>query len=105
MKLTPTEQKLILLAMDPAAPAGELASAANKFVLLLRKRFEDGHALIKDLEALPERVNRFGEYTLRFGKFAGRALKDTPADYLAWLLSRDDLWPPTRTAVEGWLNG
>jgi hypothetical protein len=102
MKLTPTEQKLILLAMEPAAPAGELVSAANKFVLFLRRRFEDGHALIKDLETLPKRVSRFGDYVLRFGKFAGRALKDAPADYLAWLLSRHDLWPrPGRQSKGG----
>jgi hypothetical protein len=70
MRLTPVEQKILLLAMDPVAPPGELASAANKLVLLLRKRFEDGYALIKDLETLPERANRFGDYVLQFGKHA-----------------------------------
>jgi hypothetical protein len=105
MRFTALEQKILLLAMDPAAPPGELASAANKLVLLLRKRFQDGYALIGDLETLPERdaVNRFGEYVIRFGKHKGKPLKEIPVDYLSYLLTID-LHDGTRAAIKGWLR-
>ena len=55
MNLTDTEKKCIILAMNEGAASGEIEAAAAKFVLLLRKRYVDGYALLKDLEVLPDR--------------------------------------------------
>jgi hypothetical protein len=55
MQLTETERKCLILAFDRAAPDGEITAAAGRLVRLLRKRYQDGYAVIGDLESLPER--------------------------------------------------
>jgi hypothetical protein len=51
MKLSDTEKKVLMLAMDVGATDGEIASAASKFVHSLRKRYRSGIELIKDIES------------------------------------------------------
>jgi len=50
MKLSNIERKLIMLALDKGAEAGEVATAALKVIESFRKRYESGVALIKDME-------------------------------------------------------
>ena len=68
-------------------------------------KYSDGHALVKDLEPGGEKIvyrdsrkgNLYGELTLGFGKYKGRAIKDVPISYLLWVLDNfEDLWPQTR---------
>ena len=105
MKLSEIEKKILILAMDHKAADGEYSNAAVKFVNLLRKRFKDGHELVKDLETLPEREpsagNKYGEFIFPFGKHKGKALKDIPISYMTWCLTEiPDLWPATKMAIE-----
>ena len=50
MKLTETEKKILILAMDTSASDGETAAAATKFIRSLRDRYKSGYELIKDLD-------------------------------------------------------
>jgi len=50
MKLLPKERKLLLLALDRAAHAGEAENAAIAFMRSLKVRLGDGHHLLKELE-------------------------------------------------------
>jgi hypothetical protein len=47
MKLTETEKKCLILALDRAAGDGESSAAAASLIRLLRKRYPDGYALKK----------------------------------------------------------
>jgi hypothetical protein len=38
--------------------------------------------------------------TLKFGKYSGVALPSVPAAYLAFMLTKEDLWPETRQMIE-----
>lgn len=110
MQLTDIEKKLIVLALDPAAGSGEIEVAAVKWVTYLRKRYTDGHELLKDLSGVPDRPireetqNRYGDFEFPFGKYKGRRLRDMPVSYLVWALAECDLHPPTKLAVEAWLG-
>jgi hypothetical protein len=50
MNLTNIEKKLLMLAMDKAAQEHEVAAAARKFILSMRKRYPSGIELIDALE-------------------------------------------------------
>jgi hypothetical protein len=49
MKLLPKERKLLLLALDRAAHAGEVENAAVAFVRSMKTRFGDRHQLFRNL--------------------------------------------------------
>ena len=51
MKLDPKERKLLLLAFDPAASAGESLNALRAVFKTWLFRYRDGHELVKDLES------------------------------------------------------
>jgi len=51
MKLSDTEKKILMLAMDRVASDGEIAAAASRFFHSLRKRYKNGLDLIKDMES------------------------------------------------------
>jgi hypothetical protein len=116
MKLTETEKKCIVLALDRGAKDGEVSAAGGRLAHLLRKRYRDGYALLTDLESLPDRpkviVDRraerraiFGGVTLRFGKYRGYSLREIPADYLLWVLRNlSKLSPSMREAIRGYLD-
>jgi hypothetical protein len=120
MNLTDTEKKCIILAMNEGAASGEIEAAAAKFVLLLRKRYVDGYALLKDLEVLPDRGSVtvaerqaawqrrrdvYGSTMFPFGKHKGKTLSQIPADYLLWILKNvDHLSDPLRSAIENFLD-
>jgi hypothetical protein len=113
MKLSELEKKLAILAFNRSAEEGEIASAANKLVIILRKRFEDGYAFIADLEKVSDREPKadapYWLYVMPFGKHKGRRLCDIMASdvkwhsYLVWLCSIR-LYPETRKAVEAFLS-
>jgi hypothetical protein len=115
MKLTETEKKCIVLALDRGAKDGEVSAAGGRLAHLLRKRYSDGYALLGDLESLPDRPRAvvdhraerraiFGSVTLRFGKYCGRTLRQIPADYLVWCLRNlPKLAPSMREAIKGYL--
>jgi len=54
VKLSETEKKIVMLAMDQVASDGEIAAAASRFFHSLRKRYKNGVDLIKALEAWDE---------------------------------------------------
>jgi hypothetical protein len=49
MKLSDQQRKLIMLALDPGAPVGEVDNAARAFIKGLRKEYKDGHEFIAAL--------------------------------------------------------
>ena len=112
MTLTDIEKKVLLVAMDRAAATGEVQSASLKLVELLRKRYNDGHALIKDFESI-QIVNTvryidnpYATFRMQFGKYEGEMLKDIPVDYLHWLLENfKGLRDSTKTVIESYLVG
>ena len=76
MKLSDTEKKVLMLAMDVGATDGEIASAASKFIHSLRKRYRSGIELIKDIESgrsLTAAVNSSSEWQdiMRDAKWRG----------------------------------
>jgi hypothetical protein len=115
MKLTDRERKLLLLAFDPAAAPGETVNAVCALAKAWLAKYEDGHALIKDLEAEPkieirEKVvyrteSPFARTVLQFGKHRGKQLNQVDPGYLLWVLENfDSLWPQTRQAIERYLD-
>jgi hypothetical protein len=111
MKLTDRERKLLILAFDPAATAGETVAALRVVFRDWIRKYSDGYALVKDLESVEKTVShdrggRYGEVVLGFGKYRGQALKDVPESYLLWVLDNfEGLWPQTRRAIERYLEG
>jgi hypothetical protein len=105
MKLGDQEQKLVLLALDPAAQPGEAANAAVAFFRALKRRYRDGHTLLKELvnsswqpPPPPPRwktttVN-YGETIMPFGKHRGKELCMIPVDYLLWVLDNCERLDP-----------
>jgi hypothetical protein len=86
--LTELEQKLVRLALDPAAQPGEIQACAIKLVAVWRKRgltadeiFGVGSALAAQYWA-PD----YGLCTMTFGKHKGKQFKDIPPSYFRWLL-------------------
>jgi putative quorum-sensing-regulated virulence factor len=91
MTLTATEKKLLVLALDQAAPAGEIASAGACLIKQLRRRFPDGYALLSELEGSRDSEDsKYGSVIMLFGKFKGLQLAQIPSDYLCWILDNCD---------------
>jgi hypothetical protein len=114
MRLTERQRKLLILAFDPVATAGESANALRVLFRNWIAKYPDGYAFVQDLESgkvrVKERVvyvdrNPYGDVVLEFGKYRGMALRDVPATYLLWVLNNfDGLWPETRTVIERYLG-
>jgi hypothetical protein len=49
MRFNDTEKKLLKLALDPRAGAGEVDNAAVALIRSLRRRFKDGHAALENV--------------------------------------------------------
>ena len=99
MKLSDQQRKLIMLALDPGAPLGEVDNAARAFIKGLRKEYKDGHEFIAALgngapSALKplEGVN-YGNVALTFGPHKGKLIKEVDPGYLMLVL---DTLPPAR---------
>ena len=87
MKLSDRERKLLILAFDPAATAGEAMNALRVVFRDWIQKYSDGHALVKDLESggtvVPEqRASPYSNVVLGFGKHRGKCLRDVSVDYL-----------------------
>jgi hypothetical protein len=116
MKLSVREKKLLILAFDHAAEVGEALGAIRSLAKAWITKYPDGYALIQDLEA-PEKIvvreriiyrdaNPYGDFELNFGMYRGERLRDIPVSYLIWCLENfENLWPSTRRAIEGYLEG
>lgn len=85
---TSTEEKLIRLALDPAARGGEISTSALKLVESLRGRGVKAGQIISGAElAEKTAVEKAGETRLSFGKHKGRPIANVPTDYLVWVLT------------------
>jgi hypothetical protein len=109
MKLTDRQRKLLILAFDPAATAGEAMNALRVLFRDWIHKYSDGHDLVSDLETertvYCEKENPYGNVVLGFGKYKGKSLKEIPVSYLLWTLDNfEDLWPQTRKAIERYLG-
>jgi uncharacterized protein (DUF3820 family) len=96
--LTELEQKLLTLALDPAAQPGEWASAATKLVKSLRDRKLNGYdpglkqkmgvgskaPPVDEIEKWP------GSIIVDFGKHKGRKLAEIDPGYLRWYTENCD---------------
>jgi hypothetical protein len=85
-KLTELEQKLLRLALDPAAQPGEIANCGKMLVDSFRKRgmtpdeiFGQGQAPSAFSKPDP------GITVMPFGRHKGKMLKEIPPNYLEWL--------------------
>ena len=110
MKLTDRQRKLLILAFDPAATAGEAVNALRVIFRDWINTYRDGHELVKDLETetivRQKKENPYGDFVLSFGRHKGKPLKEIPVSYLLWTLDNfEDLWPQTRRAIERYLAG
>jgi len=112
VKLDPREKQFVLLAFDSAAPVGESMAALRALFKKWLVKYPSGYEFIADLEkeqstSQPAHsFSKWGEVTLRFGKYAGEQIQDIPTDYLCWVLENfEALWPETRRAIERYLEG
>jgi hypothetical protein len=88
-QLSALQQKLITLALDPAAQPGEISNAAVKLVESWRKEGKRLEDIFGDNQtAIAQYVNWAPDYglcVLNFGKHKGKEFKDIPPSYLRWL--------------------
>jgi len=107
MTLTPQQQALLLVAMDPGANPNEQNLAAVAFFRQLREQFSDGYALLARLGGPQEEHSRskYGSEILGFGKYKGQKLSEVPTPYLLWILDNVDwLDRYLRCAIERYLQ-
>lgn len=87
MALTELEQKLMRLALDPAAAPGEIENCARK--LFERRRGLTVEQILGDPQpaaAGPEYwAPDYGLCVMPFGKHKTKEFKDIPPSYLRWL--------------------
>jgi Putative quorum-sensing-regulated virulence factor len=81
------EEKLLRMALDPAARGGEITSSAAKLIDSLRRRGVRAEQIIIGSE-LAERtaIEKAAAVQLHFGKHKGKPIADVPRDYLQWSL-------------------
>jgi hypothetical protein len=92
-EFTDKEQKLCLLALDGSASEGEIQNCSISLIRSLRRRYRDGHALLRDIAQQPApprqpptTVSPCSDVRMTFGRYRGRRLRDIRADYLLWVL-------------------
>ena len=91
--LTELEQKLIRLALDPAAAPGEIQNCAIKLVEFWRKRGLTVEQVFGANGAGAQLVQQYwapdyGLCVMNFGKHKGKEFKDIPPSYFHWLLAK-----------------
>jgi hypothetical protein len=106
---TPTEEKLLRLALDRAARGGEIETSAIKLIQSWRRRGLAPEALLTPSNPCP-RPSRStlspGDMLLPFGKYRGLPLRKIKSSYLRWLLSNcTDLQPELEQAIRAVLYG
>jgi uncharacterized protein (DUF3820 family) len=106
---TPTEQKLLWLALDPAAAPGEIDNSAIKLVQSLRRRGATAEQIIAaSCQAIfkQRRLDAARSYLITFGRYRGKAVGEVPEDYLRWVLSGEchSATPNLKLAIEIVLN-
>jgi hypothetical protein len=86
---SPTEEKLLRLALDPAARGGEIATSAAKLIASLRRRGVSAEKIILGSELAEETdaLEKAAAVRLTFGKYKGKPIADVPRDYLQWALA------------------
>jgi uncharacterized protein (DUF3820 family) len=89
MALTELEQKLMRLALDPAAAPGEIENCARKLFEQWRKRGLTIEQILGEPQAAaanPEYwAPDYGLCVMPFGKHKTKEFKDIPPSYLRWL--------------------
>ena len=113
MRLSELEKKLLTLAFDPSASAGESVNALRVIFRNWIEKYPDGYTLVKDLEGIETQTSKvntpdspYASVVLGFGKHKGKCLRDVPANYLLWVLDNfEELWPETRKSIERYLEG
>jgi hypothetical protein len=84
---SPTEEKFIRLALDPAARDGEIKTSAAKLIESLRRRGVRAEQIICSSElGKKTAIEKAAEVRLTFGRYRGQPIADIPADYLQWAL-------------------
>lgn len=78
--------KLIALALDPAAEDGEWRAAACAYFAIFRKR---GYTA-KDYFGESAEPEPRGEEVMTFGRYKGQLLVAIPTGYLQWLMTKAD---------------
>jgi hypothetical protein len=92
MRLSDQQRKLIMLALDPGASAGEVDNAARAFIKGLRKEYRDGHEFMAALGnggpavPKPREGTNYGDVMLTFGKHRGKLIKEVDPGYLMMAL-------------------
>jgi hypothetical protein len=112
LQLSERETKFALLALDPAASEGEIQNCSISLIRSLRRRYRDGHALLRDLAQPatppPPAVTTYNPYAntrMPFGKHRGKRLCEIDVPYLLWLLSNcRKLDPHLRAAIRTYLS-
>jgi hypothetical protein len=114
MELDDREQKLLVLALDPAAADGERLNATSALLRSWRGKYADGYEVIQQLQSAQSEIRErivyrdsspYASTILQFGKHRGKRLDEVDPLYLHWLLDNfDDLWPSTRLAIERYLE-
>lgn len=88
MPLTELEQKLMRLALDPAAAPGEIENCARMLIEQWRKRGLTLDQILGPAVQSPAAeyyAPDFGLCVMPFGKHKGKEFKDIPPSYLRWL--------------------
>jgi hypothetical protein len=101
MKLTALQQKMIMVALDPGIPDGEVDAAAGAFIKALRKEYRDGHQFLQalskgsgaSLSPAPREGVNYGDVELTFGKYKGKRIKEVDA---GWVMKALDTTLPHR---------
>jgi hypothetical protein len=95
MTIPPKAVKILRLALDHGAPAGEWQGAAVRYVFVLRKAGATVESLTQTTAPSPRRT----AIRMPFGRYKGKSLRTIPSDYLAWLLSLANLRPGLRSDI------
>jgi len=89
LELKPMEEKLIRLALDPAAKANEIVTSVTKLVSYLRARGVSAAEVFRASKlSTPSTDNgelaRAKAMRMPFGKHRHKLLRDVPLSYLRW---------------------
>ena len=107
---TELEQKLLRLALCPAAKPGEVENATRALVSSWRARGLKAEILLgtHNKEPLAQRSKGIdpGDVPMPFGKYHGRPLRYIKRQYLRWVLQNcDHIQPALATAIRAVLEG
>jgi hypothetical protein len=86
---TETEQKLIRLALDPAAQPGEVDVCATKLFGSLRRRGTRAEQIIQSFATATWAAREMSSargYVMSFGRYRGHTVGELPLGYIRWAL-------------------